>query len=140
MKTAQFHQRLIAKGIDFFLVYWITNSDDAFWIIVSIVYLLICDGFFQGQSLGKRIVGLRALYWNQHTKEYLPVTYVQSAIRNCVFSLILFLSTVPFLNIVFSIIGSILIMLEVYFMYTDPERMRIGDIYAKTKVIQVQIS
>lgn len=31
-------------------------------------------------------------------------------------------------------------MLEVYFMYTDPERMRIGDIYAKTKVIQVQIS
>ena len=140
MKAAQFHQRLMAKGIDFFLVLYVARNEHAFWIILGILYLLISDGFFQGQSLGKRIVGLKTIYFEPKTREYLNVSFAQSAIRNCVFAGILLLSIIPWLGFVFGILGMILILLEVYFMYTDPEQMRIGDIYARTKVVQTQIS
>lgn len=135
LKTAPFHLRLIAKGVDFFLVLYVSRSEHAFWIIVSMAYLLLSDGFFQGQSLGKRIVGLKTVYLDSDTKEYQFATYAHSAIRNCAFAAVLFLSIVPFIGIIFSILGVVLVLMEVYFMYSDPENLRIGDIYAKTKVI-----
>jgi len=135
LKTAPFHLRLIAKGVDFFLVLYVSRSEHAFWIIVSMIYLLMADGFFQGQSLGKRIVGLKTVYLDNDTKEFQLATFAHSAIRNCAFAAILFLSIIPFIGIVFSILGCVLVLVEVYFMYSDPENLRIGDIYAKTKVV-----
>lgn len=140
MKIAPFHQRLIAKGVDFMLVLYVCRSEHAFWVIVSIIYLLMCDGFFEGQSLGKRIVGLKTVYLDDETKEYQTCTYLQSAIRNCAFAAVLLLSIIPFIGLVFAILGIVLIFVEIYFMYTDPENMRIGDIYAKTKILQANIS
>lgn len=99
------------------------------------IYLLMADGFFQGQSLGKRIVGLKTVYLDNDTKEFQLATFAHSAIRNCAFAAILFLSIIPFIGIVFSILGCVLVLVEVYFMYSDPENLRIGDIYAKTKVV-----
>ena len=46
----------------------------------------------------------------------------------------------PFVGIVFVILGFVLVFVEIYFMYSDPENMRIGDIYAKTKVLKAQVS
>lgn len=140
MKIAHFYQRLLAKGIDFFMVILVCRNEHAFWVILSLVYLLIADGFFVGQSIGKRIVGIKTVYLEPHSKEYVPATFVQSGIRNCAFAAILFLSIIPLIGFVFIILGSILILMEVYFMYSDSERMRIGDIYAKTKVIQAKIT
>jgi uncharacterized RDD family membrane protein YckC len=140
MKAAQFHQRLIAKGIDFFLVLYVCSAEQAFWVIASIIYLLVCDSFFEGQSIGKRLVGLKTLYMDDETKKYERATYVQSAIRNSGFALAVLLGIIPFVGIVFKILGCLLVFIEIYFMYSDAERMRIGDIYAKTKVVQVHIS
>lgn len=123
--------------MDFFLVLYVSRSEHAFWIIVSLIYLLLCDGFFKGQSLGKRIVGLRTVYFDEKTKKYQYATYAHSAIRNCAFAAVLFLSIIPFIGIVFFILGCVLVLVEVYFMYSDSENLRIGDIYAKTKVIQI---
>lgn len=140
MKVASFYQRLAAKGVDLFLVLYISRSEHAFVIICSLIYLLMADGFFDGQSIGKRLVGLKTVYLNPHTKEYETCTFVQSAIRNCLFAVILLLSIIPFIGIVFSILGCVAICVEVYFMYSDSENLRIGDIYAKTKVLQVKSS
>ncbi len=139
MKIAPFYQRLTAKGVDFFLVLYVSRSEHAFWIITSMIYLLLCDGFFQGQSLGKRIVGLKTMYLDEN-KEYATCTFAQSAIRNCAFAAILLLSIIPFIGVIFSILGCVLVLVEMYFMYSDPENMRIGDIYAKTKVFQAKVS
>ena len=57
------------------------------------VYLLMSDGFFLGQSLGKRIVGIKTVFLDPETKLFVPVTFAQSAIRNCAFAAILFLMT-----------------------------------------------
>jgi uncharacterized RDD family membrane protein YckC len=140
MKAAPFYQRITAKGVDFFLVLYVSRSEHAFWIIISIIYLLMCDGFFQGQSLGKRIVGLKTMYLEPTNKEYLTCTFFQSAIRNCMFAAVLLLSIIPFIGVVFSILGCVVVFVEMYFMYSDPEGMRIGDIYAKTKVFQAVVS
>lgn len=140
MRTAQFHQRLIAKGIDFFLVVYVSSSEHAFSVIVCLAYLLLMDSFFEGQSLGKRIVGLKTLYLDSETHKYEKCTYVQSAIRNSGFAAALLLSIIPIVGIVFKILGCLMVFIEIYFMYSDAERMRIGDIYAKTKVAEVKIS
>ncbi|MEZ4818729.1 MAG: RDD family protein [Bdellovibrionota bacterium] len=100
----------------------------------GIFYLLAADGFFQGQSLGKRIVGLHVRYISSMQGQYTACPYSQSAIRNMPFALTLFLSTLPILGKLFILLGLIFIGIEIYFMYSDDEGIRIGDIYAKTRV------
>lgn len=128
-----FIYRLIAKGIDFFLVGVVhAYFDHVFTTLLALGYLLAADGFFKGQSLGKRIVGLDVT----HVKngQLLACPFRESAIRNAPFALIMLLSTLPILGILFQFFGAAFIAIEVYFMYTDEEGIRIGDIYAKTRV------
>jgi uncharacterized RDD family membrane protein YckC len=56
-------------------------------------------------------------------------------IRNGFFALIIFLSWIPVLGVVFVVLGLLFIGIEIYFMYTDDDGLRIGDIYAKTTVV-----
>lgn len=85
-------------------------------------------------------MGLKTMYLDLETKEYMTCTFAQSAIRNCAFAAVLLLSVIPFVGVIFSILGCVLVCVEIYFMYSDPENMRIGDIYAKTKVFQANVS
>lgn len=127
--------RLAAKAIDFFLVCLVhCNFDQAFWTILGIAYLLASDGFFKGQSIGKRIVGLQVEYIDTDQKKNIACPYSQSVVRNLPFGLIVLLSTVPLFGKLFSLLGIIFIAIEIYFMYSDEEGIRIGDIYAKTRV------
>lgn len=125
--------RLVAKSIDFGLA-WMVHGyfDEVFTSLLALSYLLVMDGFFQGQSLGKRIVGLRVLHVKD--QETVACPFQESAIRNLPFALIMALSTIPILGIIFQIFGVVFMLIEVYFMYTDEEGIRIGDIYAKTRV------
>ncbi|MEZ4845706.1 MAG: hypothetical protein R2877_01675 [Bdellovibrionota bacterium] len=70
IESRHFLSTIDRKGSGLFLVLYISRSEHAFVIICSLIYLLMCDGFFDGQSLGKRIVGLKTVYLNPHTKEY----------------------------------------------------------------------
>ncbi len=78
------------------------------WLII-IGYTLLADGMFQGQSIGKKMLGLYVK--NTNTDE--PCTYKQSVIRNITYLLGL-------IDWVF-IVGS--------------QRRRLGDRLASTKVV-----
>lgn len=131
----QFSARLIAKAIDFGFVLFIHHYfDQAFFTILMLVYLAVCDGLWNGQSLGKRIIGLRVLFLETEKSHSALFPYLQSAIRNAPFAVIMFLSLIPILGVLFTLLGLIFIAIEIYFIYTDEEGIRIGDIYAKTRV------
>jgi len=80
----------------------------AMWIII-IGYTLIADGMFNGQSVGKKIMGMYVV----DTKTGEPCTYMQSVMRNITFLLGIF-------DVIF-IVGS--------------DRRRLGDCLASTKVL-----
>ncbi len=53
--------RFIAKAIDILIVFALSRvlSPVGFW--AGLTYLLIADGFFNGRSLGKKLIGLQAV-------------------------------------------------------------------------------
>jgi uncharacterized RDD family membrane protein YckC len=131
-----FLHRLAAKLFDFVLVFWMIRSFDA-WLLslLSLAYLAFSDGLFFGQSLGKRIMGLRVVRTHSDTLAPMECDFYHSVIRNGFFALIIFLSWIPVLGVVFVVLGLLFIGIEIYFMYTDDDGLRIGDIYAKTTVV-----
>lgn len=80
----------------------------AMWLVI-IVYTLVADGMFQGQSIGKKMLGLYVV----NTKTNSQCTYIQSVMRNITYLL-------GIIDWIF-IIGS--------------ERRRLGDRFASTKVM-----
>ena len=129
--------RFIAKGIDFFIVGFIwtfLSFIDASFLgmFAGIGYLLIADGFFEGQSLGKKIIKLKVMV----IKDDQPVkcTYKSSILRNAILAVIMF-SSIPIIGwFILAPLGVLIIAIEAYFAYTDEKNRRIGDVLAGTFV------
>jgi|GEM_PF-3976354 len=139
-QTKLFFTRLAAKLIDFFVVYLILRlNDDTFGVILSLLYLLSSDMLFAGQSVGKRIMGLRVMHSREGDGQWVGCDLKPSAIRNSIFALILFVDVIPLFGTLLVVIGMVLLLVEVYFMFSDDEGIRIGDIYAKTRVYPVTL-
>lgn len=88
------------------------------WIgwLFAIVYILVRDALFDGQSVGKRILKLKVV----QTEEGRNVNYMDSALRNLPLA-------IPFFNLVF-------IIVEAVFVLRDEDGIRLGDKLAKTQV------
>lgn len=87
--------------------------------IASVAYFLTRDSlpFLDGQSVGKKAMGLRAV-----TEDGQPLTnnWGPSVIRNIVLYIPLF------------------ILVEIVILFTNEKGLRLGDQWAKTKVISVK--
>ena len=131
--------RLVAKGIDFFISLFILLSLIYFGahtlgLFASVAYLLISDGFFEGQSIGKKLVGLKVVAFRGD--EVSKCNFKGSVIRNSL--LIPFLFSQLFLvGIILFILGLLIIAIETYFTYSDERGRRIGDVLAGTLVMDV---
>ena len=123
--------RLLAKVADLLVA-------SAFWYfvpgvgaILGLVYLLTCDGLPNGQSPGKRLLGIKAV----HVPTRRSCGVSQSLLRNVPVALALMLSSNPFL-----IVAALPILgFELYLVVTDPRGARIGDVFADTQVIDGKV-
>ena len=114
--SAQFIDEILALGVGYLALLLLKEflpSDNsvpmlAMWLVV-LIYTLLADGMFKGQSIGKKILGLYVV----NTKTNEPCTFTQSALRNITYLL-------GFIDLIF-LVGS--------------ERRRIGDRLASTKVM-----
>jgi uncharacterized RDD family membrane protein YckC len=120
-------------------------------ILVSatvIVYVLFRDAIpipaLEGASIGKKILGFRAEKLDGST-----LTFEDSARRNAIFavgtaiSLVgALLSFIPFVEMIFSILGGLiglgLVIFELYMLFTDPDNRRWGDGFAGTVVVETK--
>lgn len=124
--------RLIAKGIDLFIVLCFSILFYPLGLILGIIYIALADGMNNGQSAGKKFMGFAV----KSLEDGSPCSYKQSAIRNLPFVLPLVLAIVPFWGwILGGILGLALVGLELYLLYNLDSGHRLGDVMADTSVM-----
>ena len=84
---------------------------------LAVLYITFRDGLFSGQSLGKKIMGVRVVHMDGR-----PISYVDSSFRNVLFIVYLLMP--------------LAIAVEAVAAFRHPERRRLGDRIGNTCVVQ----
>jgi len=137
--NAKILNRVIAKTIDFIIIAALLETIPKVGYFAGLTYLLIGDGLFDGRSVGKRLIGLKVIYYNDNI--VMPCTFRESIIRNFPFAAgyILFgiLSRIPLIGGIISLIIIVVTLLfESLVMIGSEKGTRFGDEIAKTQVIE----
>ncbi len=135
MKKADLLHRGIAKVIDFLIMGALCTIPTIVGVVAGAVYILISDGLYKGQSLGKKLIGLKVVVRDPQGECSRSCWFKDSIIRNLLFGITLFLSSIPLLGILFFLLGIVVVVVEAYFVYADDHGIRVGDIFAGTQVV-----
>ena len=130
MRKADPTTRVVAGFIDFLLVLALTRLPDAIGILSATGYVLVRDGLFAGQSVGKKLIGLRAA---SSDAPHGAASYRESILRNTSLALAYLLFLVPYAGWV---LGPLALSVEGLVALGDERGMRIGDLLAGTWVVQ----
>lgn len=122
--------RTAAKGVDFILVFAIMEALPSAGWLAGVLYILISDGLMGGQSLGKKLTGLRVV-----GPEGRPCDIKNSILRNAAPGLGIFLFRIPLLGwlLLIALVG-----FEFITLMGSPEGRRFGDELAGTSVIEAE--
>ncbi len=128
--------RAIAKALDFVIVVVLAKAlPSIVGILAAGLYILISDGFFKGQSIGKKLVHLRVISLSPQAHGR-SCSFRESLIRNIPCAVLIILGPIPIIGwFIILPIGVVFLMVEAYFIYADDQGIRIGDIFAETQVV-----
>ncbi|MGC3997191.1 MAG: RDD family protein [Anaeromyxobacter sp.] len=127
--------RGLARAVDFALAFALMKSSVQVGPLLAALYLLSADGLMNGQSLGKRLLGVRAVVVPRRA----PATWHDSWLRNAPFALVVVFLSVPVLWPVLLFAGMPILGLETWFVLTDRLGIRVGDIFADTQVVDGKV-
>jgi uncharacterized RDD family membrane protein YckC len=124
--------RVAAKLIDLFLVCLGIFFFYPMGLIIGIIYLCFADSLYDGQSVGKRFMGLGVVSLVDGS----PCSVFQSCVRNLPFTAPLFFLIFPLWWgwVISAVFALPLAAMEVYFILKGSHH-RLGDILADTTVI-----
>lgn len=124
--------RLIGKAIDITLMFALASIPlYPAGPLAAFLYVLICDGFRDGRSLGKRVVGLQVI----HTATGKPAHFRDSVVRNCTVAIPVLFFMIPIVGwILWFLIGIPILAMEIYLMTRLEQHARLGDTMADTRV------
>ena len=128
---AELAPRVLAKAADLLvagLFAWLVPTAGG---VVGVVYLLLADAMPNGQSPGKRLLGVKAV----HVPTRRPCDVRASIIRNFSVALAFGLA----LNPILALVAVPVALFELYMLATDPLGVRIGDVFADTQVIDGKV-
>lgn len=120
--------RFIAKFVDLLIVAALVRLLPPVGFFAGITYLLVADGLWAGQSIGKRVIGLRAIRW----RDGRAASFRESILRNAPLAAGLFGALVPYLGIV---LLAVVLLLEALLVIGNERGLRIGDELATTQVV-----
>tara|TARA_Y100001936_G_C15973159_1_gene612294 strand:+ start:421 stop:936 length:516 start_codon:yes stop_codon:yes gene_type:complete len=124
--------RLLAKMVDLFIVLILSTLFYPFGLILALIYMGISDSLYDGQSVGKRLMGFAVISLEDGT----PCSLKQSLIRNLPIIVPMAFAIIPLWGWIFcSILAVPLILLEVYLLFKLDSGHRLGDVMADTSVI-----
>ena len=118
-KSTVGQQRIYAWLIDLLMMAGLSALFNLTGWLVSTVYLLFRDGLFEGQSIGKRLMGLKVVAG----KDRAQATFLNSFVRNVLWG-------IPFVNLAMGFTG-------LHDLFHDPAGRHWGDRLADTRVIKV---
>lgn len=128
--------RLIARAIDLLVILAVLLVGKTAWMPLGLVLgLLLCglqDALGNGQSIGKRIMGLRVI----EGRAGQSCSMTRSAIRNLPFILAFLFGFIPVFWILFVGICVPILSLELYLVMNVDVGIRLGDVLADTLVVE----
>lgn len=130
MQKADLTTRAIAGFVDLLIVIGLSRLPDVLGFLSSCGYILFRDGVFQGRSPGKKLTGVAVSFEEDHGQ---PITYRESLIRNVPLAAAYILFLIPYAG---WILGPLSLVVEWLVALGDDKGMRIGDMLAKTWVVQ----
>lgn len=135
-RHAPLPSRFIAKAIDTLIVTAMFLLGAAVWtpfgLLVAVLFAGVQDGMWVGQSIGKRIIGLRVI----EDHRGLPCGFKNSLLRNIPFMIAIPFAGIPLLWAVFLIVILPLLALEAYLVTALESGTRLGDILGNTLVVE----
>jgi len=100
--------------------------------IIGGAYMLVKDGLFEGQSLGKKVMKLQVV-----TGEDAQADFMVSVRRNAIFAIPILIMIIPILGwIIAPILSLVILIIEVMKVVNDPQGRRLGDTWADSQVIE----
>jgi uncharacterized RDD family membrane protein YckC len=128
--------RAVARVADIIVSLALSAVAGAVGLAAGLLYLLIADALLSGQSIGKRLGGVKVV----HVPTRTSATLLQSMIRNSPFALAFVFYAVPIVGwFLLLIVGLPLVAFEAYMVYSDSLGIRIGDVFADTQVIDAKV-
>jgi uncharacterized RDD family membrane protein YckC len=131
-RRARYLARMVGKSADLIAAMSLWHIPGAAGVFASLFYILMCDGFPGGRSLGKVLTGLKVVRIDRDGMDF-----TASLMRNLP-------AAAPFLLYLFPVIGPFLaytvgiavLLIEMYLGFYDPDGQRAGDTFAETLVVE----
>src|SRR5262249_33100262 len=129
--------RVLARITDLGLAYGLSLAAGRAGLVVALLYLLLADGMFRGQSVGKRIFGVKAVSLPTRT----DARFGDSTLRNARLALVVLLRMMPEpLGLRAALAGLVVIgSVEAWKAWRDPLGRRLGDVWAQTQVVDGKV-
>jgi len=131
MSVDRLHRGL-ARVIDLLIFLAAASIDSPVGPLAGLLYLLIADGFLQGRSLGKLLIGIQVV----RRRSGRPAGFRGSILRNLPIAFAGLLALIPLVGwVLFLTLGAGVLAFESYMVVTDEEGARAGDVLADTRVV-----
>jgi len=127
--------RGLARLVDLLLAFALTQTRHEVGPLLAVLYLLVADGMLRGQSVGKRLFGIRAML----VPRRVPAGYRESFLRNAPFALVALFYVVPLWWLLLLVAGLPIIGFEAWMAVNDRLGIRMGDIFADTQVVDAKV-
>lgn len=128
--------RGLARLFDLALAYALARAAGPIGPLFACIYLLVADGLIHGQSLGKRIFGVRTMVVPRGAQQGRPAGYRESVLRNAPLALLgLFYGLTLVGWVMLLVVGLPIVVFESWMVWSDRLGIRIGDIFADTQVV-----
>jgi len=127
---AQVLNRFIAKLIDLFLAAAAAELIASVGFLAGLAYLLVADGFSDGRSIGKRLIGLQTIL--PDTRE--PAGFRDSIIRNIPIAVAKLAFVIPYVG---WLVSAVIVAFEAVLIIGNEQGRRLGDELAGTQVLDV---
>ena len=122
--------RAVAGFVDFLLIVGLSRLPDVLGFLSATGYILIRDGLYEHQSIGKKLIGIRVTTSEPSGPS---VSYRESIIRNVTYAAAYLLFLIPYAGWV---LGPLVVGAECLAAIGDERGMRVGDLIARTVVVQ----
>jgi uncharacterized RDD family membrane protein YckC len=132
MQKAELTTRAVAGFIDLLLVIGMARLPDIMGFLAVTGYILVRDGLFHAQSVGKKVIGLRVALTDDPGKSG---SFRESIIRNVPLAIAYLLFLVPYAG---WLLGPLALGVEALTAMGDERGMRIGDLLARTYTVQAE--
>jgi uncharacterized RDD family membrane protein YckC len=131
-RRARYLARMIGKAADLIVAMSLWHIPGAAGVLASLFYILMCDGFPGGRSLGKVLTGLKVVRIDRDGMDF-NASMMRNLPVAAPFLLYLLPVIGPFLAYT---VGIAILLIETYLGFYDPDGQRAGDTFAETLVVE----